>query len=66
MITIDAQYNSKSAEFAANAEISDLVGLVVDLPEFQHGEKYYIENIQHDLPISGRHLMKVQLSRAIV
>ena len=66
MITIDAQYNSKSAEFAANAEISDLVGLVVDLPEFQHGEKYYIENIQHDLKLSGRHLMKVQLSRAIV
>ena len=66
VLTIDAQYNSKSVEFAANAEISDLVGLVVDLPEFQHGEKYYIENIQHDLKLSGRHLMKVQLSRAIV
>ena len=65
-LVIDAQYNAKSAEFAANAEISDLVGLVVDLPEFQHGEKYYIESVKHELKLSGRHLMKVELSRAIV
>ena len=66
ILTIDARMNERSARFCAEADISDLVNIIIDLPNFSHTDKYYIENITHDLPISGRHLTKVQLSRAIV